>query len=97
MRDWCLVLFRFVQTSQVYKYFSILFAVSLFPALPGNKEFAFFPELIPYEDIIKELEADTLDNGAALGIGGSKFSCGRFSQVAALELKVRNGTWYIEA
>ena len=34
-----------------------------------------------------ELAADTLDNGAGLGIGGGNFSPGAFSQVACLSLK----------
>ena len=47
-----------------------------------------FAELISLEDVIKELAADTLDNGTSVGLFGNTFSPGNFSEVAILELKV---------
>ncbi len=48
----------------------------------------FFPELIGYETVVRELEADTLCNGASIGVAGSKFSAGSYAQFVTLNLKV---------
>jgi len=45
-------------------------------------------ETIPYEDVVKELAADTLCHDAAIGIGGGRFSPGSFSSLIHLEMKV---------
>lgn len=47
-------------------------------------------QLIPYEEIVAELEADTTNNATALGIGinSSKFSCGLYSYSALLILQI---------
>lgn len=47
-------------------------------------------QLIPYEEIVAELEADTTNNATALGVGinSSKFSCGLYSYSALLILQV---------
>jgi len=45
--------------------------------------------VIPHEDVISELAADTLSNSTFLGVvGGEWFFCGNFSSLASLTLKV---------
>jgi len=45
--------------------------------------------VIPHEDVINELAADTLSNSASLGaVSGKRFFCGYFSSLASLTLKV---------
>ncbi|XP_017766196.1 PREDICTED: uncharacterized protein C05D11.1-like [Eufriesea mexicana] len=44
-------------------------------------------KLIPYEEIVTELEADTITNDTSLGVDSfSRFSCGAYSYSALLEL-----------
>lgn len=50
--------------------------------------FCDFPELIPHERVIAELEKDTLLAACGLGLPMGKFMCGLFSQFAVVELKV---------
>ena len=45
-------------------------------------------ELIPYETVVKELEADTISTSAGMGYHGRRFCPGRFSQAAFLDIKV---------
>lgn len=48
--------------------------------------------LIPYEDVVRDLAADTLNREASVGLvlrGGRRFSCGSFCNNAAVVLKVR--------
>lgn len=44
--------------------------------------------LIPFEEVVAALNRDTLFYSVALGIGGSKFECGSFSQNLVVELKL---------
>jgi len=45
--------------------------------------------VIPYDDAISELAADTLCNSTSLGaVNGKRFFCGDFSSLASLTLKV---------
>jgi len=45
--------------------------------------------VIPHEDVINELAADTLSNSTSLGaFSGKRFFCGHFSSQASLTLKV---------
>jgi len=45
--------------------------------------------VVPHEDVINELAADTLTNSASLGADdGNRFFCGDFSSLASLNLKV---------
>lgn len=45
--------------------------------------------IIPRETVIAELQADTLENHASLGLEGSKFFCGGFPQAVLISLKVQ--------
>jgi len=45
--------------------------------------------VIPHEDVINELAADSLSNSTSLGaVSGKRFFCGYFSSLASLSLKV---------
>lgn len=45
--------------------------------------------LIPYEEVVAELEADTIDIATEFGfITGSRFSCGAYGQTVNLMLQV---------
>ena len=45
--------------------------------------------VIPHDDVITELAADTLCNSTSLGaVNGKRFFCGDFSSLASLTLKV---------
>ena len=46
-------------------------------------------ELIPYETVVKELEADTVGTSAGLGRGGGRFNPGTFPQAIYVRIKVR--------
>lgn len=47
-------------------------------------------KLVPYTDIVNELESDTIQISSGVGVvGGSRFSCGIFSQGANLTLQVK--------
>ena len=46
-------------------------------------------QLIPYEEVVAELEADTISNDTNLGVtSSSRFSCGPYSYTALLMLHV---------
>lgn len=45
--------------------------------------------IIPREKVIAQLQADTLENHASLGLEGSKFFCGGFPQTVLISLKVQ--------
>ena len=45
-------------------------------------------ELIPYETVVKELDADTVHAGASLGQHGYRFNLGKYSQAVFVTLKV---------
>ena len=45
-------------------------------------------ELIPYEQVVKELEADTIGSSAGIGHHGGRFSPGAFSQAVFINIKV---------
>eukprot|EP00795_Rhopilema_esculentum_P010837 gene10837-19653_t len=45
-------------------------------------------QLIPHDDVVKQLAADTLSNAASVGICGDTFSPGRCSEVFMLQLKM---------
>lgn len=47
-----------------------------------------FSELIDHEEVIKQLEADTISFSGRVGVGGSKFLCGTYPQMVQVELKV---------
>ena len=54
--------------------------------------------MIPYEEVVKELAADTLSRGSSVGLvlrGGRKFTCGSFCSNAAVVMKVRGLTFII--
>ena len=44
--------------------------------------------LIPYEDVVTQLAADTLSTESSLGFRGARFRCGTFSQLALIKVKV---------
>ncbi|XP_071154933.1 uncharacterized protein C05D11.1-like [Mytilus edulis] len=44
-------------------------------------------ELIDHEEVIKQLEADTISFSGRVGVGGSKFLCGTYPQMVQVELK----------
>ena len=37
---------------------------------------------VPWESVVQQLAAITLDTGCGLGFGGGQFSCGSFAQLA---------------
>ena len=41
-----------------------------------------------HEDIIAELAADTVHTATSIGVAGSRFNCGNFSEIVCIELKV---------
>jgi hypothetical protein len=45
-------------------------------------------KLIPYEQVVAELNRDLLHYGGSLGFRADKFECGSFSQLFVLELKL---------
>ena len=47
-----------------------------------------FVVLVPLEEVISQLEADTLVTGACLGAKGSKFNCGSYPQMVRVGIKV---------
>ena len=52
------------------------------------KLYCIFLELIPHDEIVKQLAADTLTNSASTGICGDTFLPGKFSTAFMLQLKV---------
>lgn len=48
-------------------------------------------QIIPYEDVVRELAADTLSQEASVGLAlsGRRFSCGSYCTNAAVVIKVR--------
>lgn len=44
--------------------------------------------VISYESVVSELEADTVDTAASLGIEGGRFSPGPVSQAVFIHIKV---------
>jgi len=46
--------------------------------------------VIPYEEVVKQLAADTLSTSASLGINGGRFSAGSFSKLIHLSFTVEN-------
>ncbi|ELU05156.1 hypothetical protein CAPTEDRAFT_140557 [Capitella teleta] len=46
-------------------------------------------KLIPHQEVIQQLNADTVHNGASVGLHGGRFSCGEFSSQVVLTLKVQ--------
>lgn len=44
--------------------------------------------MVPYEVIVKELEADTISTSSSLGHRGGRFSPGTFPQAALVKIKV---------
>lgn len=48
-------------------------------------------EIVPYEQVVKQLAADTIATDATLGHKGGRFSCGKFSQAAFITIKVLSG------
>lgn len=45
--------------------------------------------LIPYEEVVSELEADTIASGARIGLErNERFACGAFSQTVSVILQV---------
>eukprot|EP00112_Aurelia_sp_Birch-Aquarium-sp1_P017903 Seg42.13_Seg42.8 transcript_id=Seg42.13_Seg42.8/GoldUCD/mRNA.D3Y31 product="putative protein C05D11.1" protein_id=Seg42.13_Seg42.8/GoldUCD/D3Y31 len=44
--------------------------------------------LIPHNDVVKQLAADTLSNSSSLGVYGGTFSPGKFSEIFMLQLKM---------
>jgi len=54
--------------------------------------------VVPYEQLVQELQDQTVGYGNSLGVGGGNFVCGAFSQVAIFSMKVRNTQGhYLEA
>ncbi|XP_029633499.1 uncharacterized protein C05D11.1 [Octopus sinensis] len=51
-------------------------------------------ELVSHKTIVAELQSDTLENHASLGIDGSKFFCGSFSQALMISLKVEREKYH---
>ena len=48
----------------------------------------YFSALIPHDEVVAQLAADTVYSGASLGVGGNRFSSGTVSNLATLLLKV---------
>ncbi|XP_033118146.1 uncharacterized protein C05D11.1-like [Anneissia japonica] len=46
--------------------------------------------LVSHEKVVTELAADTLNFGSSIGLHGSRFYCGQFTQLAILNIKVEN-------
>lgn len=45
-------------------------------------------ELIDHEEVIKQLQADTVSFSGSVGVGGSKFTCGTYPDIVQIRLKV---------
>ena len=45
-------------------------------------------EVIPYESVVAELQANTLEHGATVGFNGSRFKAGQFPDALVIGLKV---------
>ena len=53
------------------------------------QQWFFLAELVSHEDVIRELEEDTISKGCGLGVGGgSPFKPGSFATLLTLEFKV---------
>lgn len=51
-------------------------------------------QLIPYEDVVAQLNDDTVTTGTSIGLGGgSLFSCGSYSQTATLAIQVETSKY----
>ena len=48
-------------------------------------------EVIPYEEVVKELDADSVDIAAGLGMGGGRFTTGVVPQAVFIQIKVTGG------
>ncbi|XP_078049942.1 uncharacterized protein C05D11.1 [Augochlora pura] len=78
-------LFAIMDTSSIERkyrpYIPLLLEVIMESPVKRNEQ------LIPYEEIVAELEADTVASDTRIGVNGSfRFSCGSFSQSAILML-----------
>ncbi len=47
------------------------------------------PELLPYEAVVNQLNADTVQFSAGLGHNGGRFKTGQYSQAVFISIKVR--------
>lgn len=56
--------------------------------------FFFFTALVPYEQVVAELAADTLDQISSLGLKGMRFMPEEFSQLACVSLKVEHSVLF---
>lgn len=70
-------------TPELRPYLSLL--IEAFMELPINED----GKLIAYEDVVAELERDTVSSSAAIGVsGGSRFVCGSYSSTAFMSIQV---------
>ncbi len=46
------------------------------------------PELLPYEAVVNQLNADTVQFSAGLGLDGGRFKTGKYSQALFISIKV---------
>ena len=53
-------------------------------------------ETVAYEDVVKELAADTLYTNATIGIYGGRFAPGRFTSLVMISFKVGSVIFYLE-
>ena len=44
--------------------------------------------LVSHEDVISQLEADTLNTESAVGVNGGSFSCGSYQQLVHIKIQV---------
>ncbi|XP_060600571.1 uncharacterized protein C05D11.1-like [Ruditapes philippinarum] len=49
--------------------------------------------LVSHEEIISQLEADTLSTESCIGVNGGKFSCGSFPQIVMLKIQVEKAKY----
>lgn len=70
-------------TSTLRPYLPLLIEALLeLPVNDGGK-------LVSYEDVVAELERDTVSTSSSLGVsGGSRFICGSYSTTACISLQV---------
>lgn len=50
--------------------------------------------MVPYETIVKELEEDTVEASANMGLSGQRFAPGTYPQAVVIQIKVHHDvTW----
>lgn len=82
---------------------SFFLSVFLSPSLSLSFPFYFpliflfsFPEVIPYDVIVKELQATTISHSSSLGVrSGSRFTPGQYPDALLISIKVGNLTVHV--